>query len=87
MRERLLRSARNDRIRSQRTVSSLQWQNALHNANVQCTIKAHSPCHCEGLFRSNLPRFHKGELVAALLRYDILRIFTSQCLIGGLCQR
>ncbi|MCC6324390.1 MAG: hypothetical protein IT420_01865 [Candidatus Brocadia sp.] len=29
------------------------------NDNVQCTIKVHGRCHCEGLFRSNLPAFIK----------------------------
>jgi hypothetical protein len=29
------------------------------NDNVQCTIKAHDHCHCEGLFRSNPPAFIK----------------------------
>ena len=27
------------------------------NDNVQCAIKVHGHCHCEGLFRSNLPTF------------------------------
>ncbi|MBV6466524.1 MAG: hypothetical protein PGMFKBFP_01839 [Anaerolineales bacterium] len=27
------------------------------NDNVQCAIKVHGRCHCEGLFRSNLPAF------------------------------
>ncbi|MBV6467307.1 MAG: hypothetical protein PGMFKBFP_02655 [Anaerolineales bacterium] len=29
------------------------------NDNVQCAIKVHGRCHCEGLFRSNLPAFIK----------------------------
>ncbi|KKO19946.1 MAG: hypothetical protein BROFUL_01338 [Candidatus Brocadia fulgida] len=29
------------------------------NDNVQCAIKVHGHCHCEGLFRSNLPTFIK----------------------------
>ncbi len=55
MRERLLRFARNDRIRA-------QWPND----------KAHSPCHCEGSFPKQSARFHKGELVAAMLRQENL---------------
>ena len=50
MRERLLRFARNDRIRA-------QWPND----------EAHSPCHCEVSFPKQSARFHKGELVAAML--------------------
>ncbi len=29
------------------------------NDNMQCTIKVHGRCHCEHLFRSNLPAFIK----------------------------
>src|SRR5574337_1067882 len=29
------------------------------NDNLMCAIKVHSKCHCEGLFRSNLPLFIK----------------------------
>ncbi|MBV6518857.1 MAG: hypothetical protein HCAMLNBO_01601 [Candidatus Brocadia fulgida] len=29
------------------------------NDNVPCAIKVHGHCHCEGLFRSNLPTFIK----------------------------
>ncbi len=29
------------------------------NDNVQCAIKMHGRCHCEGLFRSNLSDFIK----------------------------
>ncbi|MBV6467595.1 MAG: hypothetical protein PGMFKBFP_02963 [Anaerolineales bacterium] len=41
------------------------------NDNVQCTIKVHGRCHCEGSFPKQSPRFHKGNLVAAVLRYSI----------------
>ncbi len=41
------------------------------NDNVQCIIKVHGRCHCEGPFPKQSPRFHNGELVAALLRYNI----------------
>ncbi|KKO19846.1 MAG: hypothetical protein L3J18_04440 [Candidatus Brocadia sp.] len=41
------------------------------NDNVQCIIKVHGRCHCEGPFPKQSPRFHNGELVAALLRYDM----------------
>ena len=47
----------------------------MHRDNVQCTIKAHSPCHCEGLFRSNLPAFIKENwlrLCCARLSFIIL---------------
>jgi hypothetical protein len=41
------------------------------NDNVQCIIKVHGRCHCEGPFPKQSPRFHKGNLVAAVPRYDI----------------
>ncbi len=30
------------------------------NDNVQCAIKVHGRCHCEGPFPKQSPRFHKG---------------------------
>jgi hypothetical protein len=32
-------------------------------------IKVHNACHCDGLFRSNLPDFIKGFLVTVMLFY------------------
>src|SRR5574337_2205432 len=53
------------------------------NDNLMCAIKVHSKCHCEGLFRSNLPTFTR-ELVAALLRYAIVSNLPAMRLIVSL---
>ncbi|KKO18798.1 MAG: hypothetical protein BROFUL_02459 [Candidatus Brocadia fulgida] len=47
MSERLLRGVYTEHIECAR------------NDNVQCAIKVHGRCHCEGIFRSNLPAFIK----------------------------
>ncbi|MBV6517815.1 MAG: hypothetical protein HCAMLNBO_00388 [Candidatus Brocadia fulgida] len=47
------------------------------NDNMQCAIKVQGRCHCEGLFRSNLPPFHKGNLVAAVLRWEMKQVNTN----------
>ncbi|MBV6518630.1 MAG: hypothetical protein HCAMLNBO_01337 [Candidatus Brocadia fulgida] len=41
------------------------------NDNVQCIIKVHGRCHCEWHFPKQSPHFHKGNLVAAALRYEL----------------
>ena len=47
------------------------------NDNVQCAIKVHGRCHCEGLFRSNLPAFIK-EIWLRLCRAMILRYYKEK---------
>ncbi len=42
------------------------------NDNMPCAIKVHGRCHCEGPFSKQSPHFHKGNLVAAVLRYEIV---------------
>ncbi|NUO09842.1 MAG: hypothetical protein HUU08_14385 [Candidatus Brocadia sp.] len=38
------------------------------NDNVKHAVKVHGRCHCEGIFPKQSPRYHKRNLVAAVLR-------------------